>query len=134
VGRHGDHRARRYVQEALRVAPQQHPGNSTVATRPDNDQIGACIFRSLCDEVGGIAVRPANDVEARVDARLNKVVHLRAEHDLKLVLVGEHRNTTGAAAQSLIRMDDKQLSTAATYEFQRRWQHARRLRIRPCPR
>jgi len=83
VGRHGDHRARRYLQEALRDAPQQHPGNSTVATRPDNDQIGACIFRSLCHEVGGIAVRPANDVEARVDARLNKVV--RTSDDLREV-------------------------------------------------
>jgi len=74
VGRHGDHRARRYLQEALRDAPQQHPGNSTVATRPDNDQIGACIFRSLCHEVGGIAVRPANDVEARVDALWGKEI------------------------------------------------------------
>ena len=67
------------MQKLLRNAAKEHSGNAAVTPGSHDDQIGVGLFGDIRDEIRGIGVEPADDMETRLDARLDEMVDLRVE-------------------------------------------------------
>ena len=108
------------MQKLLRNAAEQHSGNAAVTPSSHDDQIGVGLFGDVRDEIRGIGVEPADDMETRLDARLDDTADLRVDLALMVYLVREHRRASGATAQALVRMHDEEPPVCLGCQFESR--------------
>ena len=121
------------MQQAVRHAPQQEPGYCGVATRPDDDDVGADLSRCVRNHLGCVRCGAADQLEARVDTFFLHLLDLSLDLRLDLVLVGLDGMTAGSPDEQLLAVNDDDSTITPGGQIPRVWQGTIR-RLRPIGR